>query len=765
MEPIRKEVYFTGSSEGYNSSMMMKFLCSFGGRILPRPWDGKLRYVGGQTRIRQIRKDISWQELMHKALQIYNQTHAIKYQLPHEDFDAFISVSSNNDLQNMMEEYNRLAKREGSQKLRIFLFSKSDLEDAELGLSDNDSEVQYLFAINGIDLGSRKNSTMIGVNFSANNTNETNPVLDKPVIGETPIPITIPHHMLVNQQVENSGIVETLGNKMVDGSIPQLSNNYMEINFDEVSKEHSLPPTKMDKSNAIDLKTLHPPPLPTRVYYSERVPREQVELLNRSSKSDDAYGSRSQVSDLLSESGFGDNLHEDNIARLETEIFHEENNNKPLIEERRDGELNLMISRQISSGKHHHDSASNFPEVDLEANEDFNVQGVLGSSNFVSKQVQESHLDFIEEKIRDLHERVGTETTVVKSDHDSPMNDSESMQFDAKVENLRPQEPEHEVGKIEKINSNPSPPYPSSGDFDTNTLQVIMNEDLEELKVLGSGSFGTVYHGKWGGTDVAIKRLKKTFLHGRSSGKENLTEDFWREAEILSKLRHPNVMAFYGVVKDGPEGTMAIVTEYMVDGSLSHAVHEKEWFIDYQKKLMIARDAANGMKYLHSKNIVHFDLKCENLLVNLKDPSRPICKVGDFGLSKVKIHALVSGAMRGSLPWMAPEMMKVQEQQNDSSNKVSEKVDVFSFGILLWEILTGEIPYASSGDISIIGKIMSNTIRPTIPDDCDPKWRTLMEECWETNPVARPSFTEIATRLHEMLKAASQNQSTGQQGI
>ena len=93
---------------------------------------------------------------------------------------------------------------------------------------------------------------------------------------------------------------------------------------------------------------------------------------------------------------------------------------------------------------------------------------------------------------------------------------------------------------------------------------------------MGSGTYGTVYHGKWRGTDVAIKRLKKACFSGRSSQEERLIKDFWREAQILSNLHHPNVVAFYGVVPDGSGGTLATVTEFMANGSLRNVLIKKD---------------------------------------------------------------------------------------------------------------------------------------------------------------------------------------------
>ncbi|PSS08197.1 Serine/threonine-protein kinase [Actinidia chinensis var. chinensis] len=299
----------------------------------------------------------------------------------------------------------------------------------------------------------------------------------------------------------------------------------------------------------------------------------------------------------------------------------------------------------------------------------------------------------------------------------------------------------------DNLNNSRIEPTKAEAEAISRGLQTIRNDDLEEIKELGSGTYGAVYHGKWKGSDVAIKRIKASCFAGRPSERERLIADFWKEALILGSLHHPNVVSFYGIVRDGPDGTLATVTEFMVNGSLKQFLQKKDRTIDRRKRLIIAMDAAFGMEYLHGKNIVHFDLKCENLLVNMRDPHRPVCKIGDLGLSKVKQHTLVSGGIRGTLPWMAPELL------SGKSNMVSEKIDVYSFGIVMWELLTGDEPYADMHCASIIGGIVNNTLRPKIPTWCDPEWKSLMESCWSSDPSERPSFAEISPRLRNMAAA------------
>ncbi|XWS62345.1 hypothetical protein CRYUN_Cryun06bG0003100 [Craigia yunnanensis] len=1136
---------YVSSTASPNSSTKVKFLCSFGGKVLPRPSDGKLRYVGGETRIIRLSRDISWQELVEKTVAIYNQAHTIKYQLPGEDLDALVSVSCDEDLQNMMEECNVLEDG-GSQKPRIFLFSTSDLEDAQYGLGsvEGDSEIQYFVAVNGMDLGSRKNSivasasennlvALLGLNVvneadwtvtevaatstSSSTVNAPSPTVQSShatsqIIQSSHVP---PSTLQFSQSVlaSSSSTYESVSQPFLEqkvhhgeasqrlSSIPQVDgksnvplsaplqygygskpSNYVtpgenlvsmpfhghgtpqtgladekmhmgfqvqdpEVSIKEVKlkrdssapkitepekvqsldkapttkepkmkrdtslpkinetekilmseKEYSIPSNAYDSSvpnhiskeeasvtismpdigspllptknfkktqeamlNLVapevvtegrknieddhfytsgepcisggggseadpnDFSRLEPSVIPQRVFHSERIPREQAEM-NRLSKSDDSFGSQFLMTQARSDSSLPiaesvDKIHDGNLAPqadqsitpanplsknpqtvmdglAQFEKYKEfankisSNIHEGLEPTKQKSELkqvmvksgadetaglNPTTASQGTSVKHlenpslkpsdfqriekdeskntgnqskgHEqplvwadnpiratpnvqpaasDGTSEHGDILIDINDRFprdllsdifskvrmsqNVYGIspfpgdgaglslnmenhepkhwsyfrnLAQDEFVRKDVSlmdQDHLGFSSPLTNieggapidysypplksagaiasghikpgiNFGEDIRQESTAVAAANNLDLG-SDYKKFPPKGDesgrdgpNHKVPESEYEDGKLDIQNSGVPLVDLSLGDFDISTLQIITNEDLEELRELGSGTFGTVYHGKWRGTDVAIKRIKKSCFTGRSSEQERLTVEFWREADILSKLHHPNVVAFYGVVQDGPGGTLATVTEYMVNGSLRHVLLSRGRQLDRRKRLIIAMDAAFGMEYLHSKNIVHFDLKCDNLLVNLKDPVRPICKVGDFGLSKIKRNTLVTGGVRGTLPWMAPELL------NGSSSKVSEKVDVFSFGIVLWEILTGEEPYANMHYGAIIGGIVSNTLRPPVPSFCDPEWKLLMEQCWAPDPVVRPSFTEIARRLRIMSSA------------
>ncbi len=154
-----------------STNRRVKFMCSFGGKILPRPGDGRLRYVGGETRIINVNRDISYTELMFKVTEIYGHALTLKYQLPDEELDALVSVSSDEDLENMMEEYDKLEGSDGFSRLRIFLFPAVEYDVTHLSDSMGDQrnpDQRYVDAVNGVpETGSRKHSEVGGVGMTS----------------------------------------------------------------------------------------------------------------------------------------------------------------------------------------------------------------------------------------------------------------------------------------------------------------------------------------------------------------------------------------------------------------------------------------------------------------------------------------------------------------------------------------------------------------------------------------------------------------------
>ncbi|XP_002518140.2 uncharacterized protein LOC8265633 [Ricinus communis] len=944
----------------------MKFLCSFGGRILPRPNDGKLRYVGGETRIISIRKNVAWEELAKKTLAIYNQPHTIKYQLPGEDLDALISVCSNEDLHHMMEEYQEIEANGGSQRLRIFLISsvEPDSPNSFDGRTPqhSDADYQYVFAVNAMpDVSPQKSSSGQSLASQPNqfgiasdhgptfhrdsptsvyaldnkDCSPTSPIvvgafLNPTVQCSSPLqlqgtsfnqpppltPLTIQHGNLKNSNIQFNGeqscpeanesinifpkdkipFEDTSAYYTRIAQGPQILMNHhrhhpylLEVDHNSKSsdmyfhnrspsgdflqyqlnvpsdldlerpklKERALSDSQLQEHNEGSKGFLQEAVNPLRLWHDGREKSPSLALSNLSqepmmwqglmneehqeAKYENECSFTLENVDLKQESlkrvHCGIALHDEGSKECERNMsngnpmeyknlenvevnpllcFPRKNAMKNSLDDPREYRLdcqsgtvtplpdlffkNQNVSKDQQSAAterksgqqisdvltrcHHplpHESCDQKPNVQNSKSVATAASGRVVSPyyedpvNYPGNNVEDVSIRGqlqMELKIRDapkwlddLHQNRVLGSVVLVEDvtgttpPDIPLasriiphvEEDASDEFESHITEVESTAPESESEDAEADGGGTDDSINDVAITEIEAgiygLQIIKNTDIEELRELGSGTFGTVYYGKWRGTDVAIKRIKKSCFSGRISEQERLTKDFWREAKILSNLHHPNVVAFYGVVPDGPGGTMATVTEYMVNGSLRHALQKKDKVLDHRKRLIIALDAAFGMEYLHLKDIVHFDLKCDNLLVNLRDSQRPICKVGDFGLSRIKRNTLVSGGVRGTLPWMAPELL------DGNSNRVSEKVDVYSFGIVMWEVLTGEEPYANMHCGAIIGGIVSNTLRPPIPERCDPEWRKLMEECWSFYPSARPSFTEITNRLRVMSMA------------
>ncbi|CAL4885329.1 unnamed protein product [Urochloa decumbens] len=270
----------------------------------------------------------------------------------------------------------------------------------------------------------------------------------------------------------------------------------------------------------------------------------------------------------------------------------------------------------------------------------------------------------------------------------------------------------------------------------------------EEIAIgerIGLGSFGEVYRGEWHGTEVAVKKFLQQDLSG------DALEEFRTEVRIMKRLRHPNVVLFMGAITRVPN--LSIVTEFLPRGSLFRLIHRPNNQLDERKRLRMALDVARGMNYLHncSPVIVHRDLKSPNLLVD----KNWVVKVCDFGLSRMKNKTFLSSrSTAGTAEWMAPEVLR-----NEPSD---EKCDVFSYGVILWELCTLLQPWEGMNAMQVVGAVGFQNRRLDIPDNIDPAIAEIIVKCWHTDPKLRPSFADIMTTLKPLLKNLTSNQAPRQ---
>ncbi|XP_010436942.1 PREDICTED: serine/threonine-protein kinase STY46 [Camelina sativa] len=259
--------------------------------------------------------------------------------------------------------------------------------------------------------------------------------------------------------------------------------------------------------------------------------------------------------------------------------------------------------------------------------------------------------------------------------------------------------------------------------------------NLQHLKFghkIASGSYGDLYKGTYCSQEVAIKVLKPERLDSE------LEKEFAQEVFIMRKVRHKNVVQFIGACTKPPH--LCIVTEFMPGGSVYDYLHKQKGVFKLPALFKVAIDICKGMSYLHQNNIIHRDLKAANLLMDENE----VVKVADFGVARVKAQTGVMTAETGTYRWMAPEVIEHKPYDH--------KADVFSYGIVLWELLTGKLPYEYMTPLQAAVGVVQKGLRPTIPKNTNPKLAELLERLWEQDATQRPDFSEIIEQLQEIAK-------------
>mmetsp|Transcript_28494 Transcript_28494/g.37266 ORF Transcript_28494/g.37266 Transcript_28494/m.37266 type:complete len:561 (+) Transcript_28494:308-1990(+) len=262
-------------------------------------------------------------------------------------------------------------------------------------------------------------------------------------------------------------------------------------------------------------------------------------------------------------------------------------------------------------------------------------------------------------------------------------------------------------------------------------LHIPFNDLIIQEKV-GDGRQSFTHRAYWSGKMMAVKIFEIEPRDGSSiqDSYEKMTE-FEREIAIVQNLRHPNVCQFYGIARSEP-CTYAIVFEFVHGGTLTSLLRNSQRSYDF---FQVARDIAEGMKYLHSKEIIHRDLKSGNILIDQAGNA----KIADFGLSRFVKSGEELTAETGTYRWMAPEVIQHEPY--------SFAADVFSFAIVVWELLTRRVPYADLSPIQAAFAVVKNGYRLPLPARTPSRLATLIRRCWHPDQVERPLFPEIILSL------------------
>lgn len=277
-------------------------------------------------------------------------------------------------------------------------------------------------------------------------------------------------------------------------------------------------------------------------------------------------------------------------------------------------------------------------------------------------------------------------------------------------------------------------------------ITVVPWDEVVKGEQLGIGASGVVSRGVWKKpapehpVELAIKELR----FGFDQWQADVLEQFLVEIKLMSALVHEDIVQLLGIAYQESTRTIYLLAELMHYGSMRDLISSRGSNLPWKLRIKLAKDAAKGIAYLHSRKVIHRDLKSQNLLVN----NKWVCKVADFGISTVKSHTRTMTCI-GTPVYMAPEVI--------SKSKYSEKADVYSFGIFLVELYTGRYPYSedaykSWNNAQLMFRIIQDGIRPDV-SELPGTLQQLVLDCLSSDPRLRPTFPEIVVRLRRMQNA------------
>nr|XP_003419475.1 mitogen-activated protein kinase kinase kinase 11 [Loxodonta africana] len=270
--------------------------------------------------------------------------------------------------------------------------------------------------------------------------------------------------------------------------------------------------------------------------------------------------------------------------------------------------------------------------------------------------------------------------------------------------------------------------------------EVASFQELRLEEVIGIGGFGKVYRGSWRGELVAVKAARQDPDEDISVTAESVRQ----EARLFAMLAHPNIIALKAVCLEEPN--LCLVMEYAAGGPLSRALAGRR--VPPHVLVNWAVQITRGMHYLHCEALVpviHRDLKSNNILllqpIEGDDMEHRTLKITDFGLAR-EWHKTTQMSAAGTYAWMAPEVIK--------ASTFSKGSDVWSFGVLLWELLTGEVPYRGIDCLAVAYGVAVNKLTLPIPSTCPEPFAQLMADCWAQDPHRRPDFASILQQLEAL---------------